>query len=47
MSVLEPDEALALAVWLTGRIHHEGLHAAEALSEILDLDCWLGFEPEP
>jgi hypothetical protein len=47
MAVLETDQALALAIWLTGRIHPEGLNAAEALSEILDLDCWLGFEPEP
>jgi hypothetical protein len=47
MAVLETDQALALAIWLTDRIHSEGLHAAEVLSEILDLDCWLGFEPAP
>ncbi len=47
MAVLETDQALALAIWLTGRIHPEGLDAAEALSKILDLDSLLGFEPEP
>jgi hypothetical protein len=39
--------ACAVAIWLAGRLHSEGLDAAEKLSEILDLDCWLGFEPEP
>ena len=47
MAVLENDQALALAVWLAGSIHVDGLDAAEKLAEVLGVEGWLGFEPEP
>mgnify|MGYP001810287792 CR=1 FL=1 len=43
---LHPDQILALAVWLAGRLHEEGLDAAERLSEILGIEGLLGFERE-
>jgi hypothetical protein len=45
-SPLGPDQALALAVWLAGRLHDEGLDAAEKLAETLGLEGLLGFERE-
>ncbi len=47
MAVLENNQALALAVWLTGSIHVDGLDAAEKLAEVLGIEGLLGFEPEP
>ena len=43
---LHPDQVLALAVWLAGRLHDEGLDAAEKLAEILGIEGLLGFERE-
>mgnify|MGYP001810215763 FL=1 len=47
MGSLEPDQALALAIWLAGRLHAEGLDAAEKLATILGFEGMLGFEREP
>lgn len=43
---LAPDQALALAVWLTGAIHADGLDAAEQLAAVLGIEGLLGFERE-
>lgn len=43
---LSPDQALALAVWITSAIHVDGLDAAEKLAEVLGVEGLLGFEPE-
>ncbi len=47
MALLENDQALALAVWLTGSIHVDGLDAAEKLADVLGVEGLLGFELEP
>ncbi|MBW4531549.1 MAG: hypothetical protein KME02_12780 [Aphanothece saxicola GSE-SYN-MK-01-06B] len=47
MAVLETNQALALAIWLAGRLHAEGLDAAEKLATILGFEGVLGFEREP